>query len=467
MDELLFKTKGPKSKFFWRPKNGRSIVLPNHIYQPFDNIVRTVHVDEALQICQERGMEPKPIDTHSCLNKRTIGNTDHPCRRLKVLWFGTQPTSESDTHDWYGNIQFAAPVDILLSKWKFCFLVELMTAKTHTTTRVLVTNTDYSAVLPIYNPRHEGGPWYVNSQGHHHFLTDCSRYNNEGFNRNGHNVEFMIEVTPRGKLGILNECSISFREHSQAFDTRLPLRCHRTQFKKMECPFPVTRVTASQMYFLQHERMCSVYPISTPRLSGDAEYYLRCYYGVEDNAPHPGQSVVLSDRQHFAPNFHPRPIPREPTIQISNFLNLQYQGLVGSVQSFSQLVMQQTRGTMRTPGGVRGNRYQQQMSVDQTGSVNAEGFQEHRNRNREWELTQSDNNNTRLRQHPPNAPSRSRAEEEQQMQMQVIHSWWLSLDSYCRDVMMWFWSQNQLQDDFYVPGWPTPQQHQRHNRNHH
>lgn len=468
MDELLFKSKGPKSKLFWRPKNGRSITLPNHFYQPFDKIVRTVHVDEALQICQERGMEPKPIDALSCLNRRTLGKTDHPCRRIKVLWFGTEPTGDSNKHDWYGNIQFAAPVDILLSKWKFCFLVELMTAKTHTTTRVLITNRDYSAVLPTYNPHREGGPWYINSQGQHHFLTDCSRYNNEGFNRNGHILEFMIEVTPQGKVGILNECIISFREHHQAFDTRLVLRCHRTQFKNVKCPFPVTSATASRIYFDQHERMCSVYPISTPKLSEGAEDYLRWCYGVENNAPQSGQSVIPSDQEHFAPDFHPRPIPREPAFRVSHFLNLQHQGLVGSVQNFSQLVMQQTRETIRTPWGVRENRFQQ-MSINQTGPMNAQGFQEHGerpwDRNSEGVLTQSAENNAGLRQHPPNAPSRPRAEQEQQMQ--VIHAWWLSLDNYCRDVLMWFWSQNQLRDDFYIPGWPTPQQHQRHNRHHH
>ncbi|XP_068200906.1 uncharacterized protein [Palaemon carinicauda] len=456
-DELLFKSKGPKSKFFWRPRNGRSVVLPNKPYAPFNRIVRTVHVDEALQMCQEQKMEPKPVSTNSCLSMYALKNTNHPCKRLKVLWFGTEPGGDGLEHDWYGNIQFSASANILLNKWKFCFLVELMTAMTHTTTRVLITNTDYSSVLPVYDPYQQGGPWYIDSQGQHYVLSDCCRYNSEGFNKNGHNLEFMIEVTPSGGKGILKECVISFREHLRALDTRLPLRCHRTQFRNEECPFPVSSITASKLYFYRHESMCSLYPTFTPALTEDAKHYLRCYYNVESNVP---QSLIPSDQQQFVPNFPPRPIPRGPTPDPSNFLNLQYLGLLESIQSFSQSRVQQrgtsfsniTRKTI-TPWGV--NNFQQ-ISINQTyqtypnNNHSLQGREERRqNRGENPECNQNAHNNTGLY-------------NPQSQQMHVIHAWWLSLDSYCRDVLMWFWSQNQLQEEIYIPGWPTPKQHQRH-----
>ncbi|XP_064116852.1 uncharacterized protein LOC135222643 isoform X5 [Macrobrachium nipponense] len=284
MDDLLFEKKGPNPKVLWRPHHGRPVAPSASSYRPFQQIVRTIHVQDALHACLDQILQPKPIYSKSTLNRSFLekSKSNHPCKNLMVLWFGTEPPrnqGNEEMHDWYGNVQFGVSTDFLMHRWKNFYLVEMETTPKHTVSRILITNRDYSKVLPLYDPWQEGGPWYITSKGHF-VLTDCSRYNGEGMNKNGHTLELMIEGKVLDQMAILNECIITFRNHSKTVrdgEHALAL-CHRSRFSKENCPSPLTSVQASIRFFDQHRRMAMISPVATPRLSESAEKYRRLFY---------------------------------------------------------------------------------------------------------------------------------------------------------------------------------------------
>ncbi|XP_045603186.1 uncharacterized protein [Procambarus clarkii] len=278
MDRHLFSTRSPKSTVFWLPGNGRSIAPQHNSYRPFDRIVRTVHIPEALDICAHHQMIPKPIVSHSVLNRNHL-RADHPCANLCVLWFGIKNLEDEEKHDWYGNVEFALPADYLLQVWKYCFLVEIMSTPTHTATRLLITNTDYSAVLSKYDPCTAGGPW-VKTSGGNMGLTDCFRYNNIGYNKHGHSLEFMIEVRPFGQRAILENCEISFRNHLEANDYSNPHVCQRFQKTATPCPAPFAGALSSRIFFGEHARLGRFSKLYTPRLSWTALQHLHRYIAM-------------------------------------------------------------------------------------------------------------------------------------------------------------------------------------------
>ncbi|XP_050692305.1 uncharacterized protein LOC126983556 [Eriocheir sinensis] len=263
-----------KKNVLWRPGEGSSVVLRESDYRPFCHVGRTVHLDDALHICADNWMQPKPITTLSTLSDKIWHKQNHhPCRNLRVLWFGPKLDGEDeDAHDWYGNVQFAFPTDVMMHHWRKFYLVEMLTTSTHTTTRILVTNADYSSVLPPYDPRTPGGPWRLNSEGRHECLADCRRYSNEGNNGNGHILEFMIEVEPFQIRTILAESTLSFRNHEQGGNVG-PHDCHRSGRLSM-CPTPLTRDEAARIFFLEHQRSSLQQNMAAPRLSPSAETLL-------------------------------------------------------------------------------------------------------------------------------------------------------------------------------------------------
>ncbi|XP_071538181.1 uncharacterized protein [Panulirus ornatus] len=306
MDNLLYTTKNDRPTVFWRPGNGRSIVPHNFFYQSFSHIVRTVHIHEALDICAHHELRPKFIYSCSSLSKKHLRySRNHPCRNLRVLWFGTRASNaDEDKHEWYGNVEFALPADILLKRWKYWFLVEMISAPTHTVTLLLITNTDYSSVLPQYDPHREGGQWVVSSQGHF-VLSDCLRYNDEGYNKHGHALEFMIEVTPYGQKKILEECEISFRNHFKAIDNNRPHVCHRFQKSDFQCPSPFSTAFGSMVFFHEHQRKRMYLSLATPRLSNSAEYYRQRYLdAVSRNSISPVLGQPLQPLPVHPPGLH-------------------------------------------------------------------------------------------------------------------------------------------------------------------
>lgn len=256
-DQLLRKLKGkngaPK-KIAWRPGSGRHIDEGPDSYKPFTHIVRTLHLEDALQVLAKNRMEPKHIVTFSSLDSRYLPST-HPCANTKILWFSAKFSEEDeDEPNWYGNVEFAVGCNILLEMFKYCFLVEILTTPTHTTSRLLLTNKDYSAVLPHYYRERSGGPWQVTPEGHL-ALINCSRYRFQGINVFDHVLEFMLEVTPQNEKKILSECKISFKNHERAKDTTTPHVCNRHQRLNTPCPSPFSPTETATLFYQKLHQM--------------------------------------------------------------------------------------------------------------------------------------------------------------------------------------------------------------------
>lgn len=282
MDQHFYTTKGPPpNNVLWRPQAGSSVVLKEGDYRPFSQVVRTLHIPEALAICAENGIAPKRIESLSTLNAKVLyWQRHHPCRNLRIIWFGARlDEEEEDAHEWYGNVEFAISIHTMMQRWKNLYFVEMMTTKTQTITRILVTNSDYSSVLPQYDPRISGGPWRLTPDGQHQRLVDCRRYNSKGYNRNGHILEFMIEVTPFGMKKILDEVTISFRNHHLALCGG-PHDCHRFG-KTLTCPTPFTMEKSSMIFFTEHNRLIARQPMATPKLSPSAEAFRQHFLAAE------------------------------------------------------------------------------------------------------------------------------------------------------------------------------------------
>lgn len=214
--------------------------------------------------------------TFSSIDSRQLPQT-HPCADLKVLWFSTCfADQDEDIPDWYGNVEFAVNAKVLLEQWKYSFLVEMMTTPTHTTSRILVTNTDYSSVLPHYDRYRVGGPWQVTSEGQF-ALISCSRFRFRGTNRHEHILEFMLEVTPEDEKRILKECQISFRNHEDAQDMKTPHVCNRYQRAGLPCPTPFPRATTATYFFQKLQQNNISLNIGIPKLSKSAQQYLQSF----------------------------------------------------------------------------------------------------------------------------------------------------------------------------------------------
>lgn len=269
-DTVLKKLEGQRSgqTLLWLPGSGRHVSEGPDSYRPFSHITRTLHLEDALQVCTRWRIPPKNIITFSSIDSRSLP-TQHPCRELQVLWFSANMSEqEEDEHDWYGNVEFAVSASVLLERWRYCFLVEMMTTPTHTVSRILLTNTDFSSVLRPYNPFRAGGPWQVSSEGQMG-LHKCSRYKFKGYNRHPHILEFLLDVTEEDEKKILQECQLSFKNHEEAQDLSVRHVCNRHQRAKTPCPSPFPRITAATLFAARLQMMNSSLS-KIPKLSSSA-----------------------------------------------------------------------------------------------------------------------------------------------------------------------------------------------------
>lgn len=270
---MLKKLEGKASgqTLLWLPGSGRHVSEGPDAYQPFTRITRTLHLMDAVQVCAQRRMPPKNIISFSSIDSRALP-PGHPCANLQVLWFSagvSDQDEDEDQHDWYGNVEFAVSAAVLLERWKYSFLVEMMTTPTHTTSRILLTNTDFSGVLRPYNPYRAGGPWQVSAEGQL-VLRKCSRYRFMGTNRHPHILEFLLDVSEEDERKMLKACQLSFKNHEEAQDLTVRHVCNRYQRAKTACPSPFTRsITAT--VFAERIKQMNVPLRNCPKLSSSSQ----------------------------------------------------------------------------------------------------------------------------------------------------------------------------------------------------
>lgn len=264
----------------WLPGSGRHINEGRKAYEPFTHLVRTIHLEDAVQVLDTNRMKPKGVVTFSSLHSQTLP-TNHPCKNLQVLWFSARLESEEEEDpNWYGNVEFAIPCDLLLEMFQYCFLVEMVTAPTHTDSRILLTNKDYSSVLPHYSRGQPGGGWLVKKDGHF-VLRKCSRYRFKGTNLFDHVLEFMLEATAEDEKKILSSCKIDFKNHQNARDKRQVHVCNRYQRRNKSCPTPYTSLETAAAFRSDLKEMGVSWKKIYPKLTKHAKW---CLSGAKESA---------------------------------------------------------------------------------------------------------------------------------------------------------------------------------------
>ncbi|XP_064097860.1 uncharacterized protein LOC135209138 isoform X2 [Macrobrachium nipponense] len=280
-DKLLRKVvqNGQWKKAAWLPGSGRHINEGRDAYEPFTHVVRTIHLEDAVQVLATGRMEPKGLLVFSSLQSGALPD-DHPCKNLKVLWFSARFKSvRGEDPNWYGNVEFVLPCRLLQEMFQYCFLVEIVTKPTHTDSRILLTNTDYSSVLPHYNIKQPGGGWMVNQDGHL-ALRKCSRYRFRGTNMFDHVLEFMLEVKEEDEKKILSSCKIDFKNHEDARDTTKVHVCNRYQRLKKSCPTPYTSVETAEAFQRDLKDVGVIWKKTYPKLTKHAK---RCLSEAKEN----------------------------------------------------------------------------------------------------------------------------------------------------------------------------------------
>nr|XP_053644315.1 uncharacterized protein LOC128696920 [Cherax quadricarinatus] len=234
-DQILFKGHGQPFFKCWKPDSVYSLAPDEGLksYQLSYNIVRTVHIDDYLEIDNAKHMKSYPLTehTHTHLLNKVPG--------LCGLWYGISVPNDGQ-NNWYGNVSFTVNLRSVLKKIRNfnIYFVEVVDYNTSSASRLLITTERYQ--LPLYNPRMWGGPWFSDGRGKDWFLTDARRYDGR-WNLNGHKVELFF-VIPDNLFGPLFDMSrIDPVNHSEANDGICKCKRFRSGKRWTECPYPLSK----------------------------------------------------------------------------------------------------------------------------------------------------------------------------------------------------------------------------------
>ncbi|XP_076053866.1 uncharacterized protein LOC143032761 [Oratosquilla oratoria] len=241
----------------WQPR--QPLIVQQWDYKEIYYISRVVHMDDAVKVMREKKMSPRPITHFSAYHRNNLPS-EHPCKDLKILWFA--PTLEFGAPSYYGNVEFILDLSWALQKWRKSYLMEMVTGKTYTLYRILLTNTNYDELFqgssnsngPILRPANVTGHWQRQDTGYgytrNYVLTNCPRFNNQGYNMQGLTVEFLIEATEDDAKEVFNKSFLTFRDHRPAL-CEGPTACHRFVRRKKNCPYPYSPFDAQAELFRQ------------------------------------------------------------------------------------------------------------------------------------------------------------------------------------------------------------------------
>ncbi|XP_076053574.1 uncharacterized protein LOC143032592 [Oratosquilla oratoria] len=233
VEDVLLKNHENGNLISWGPRRP----IPDSIKSvPFDRIARVVHLDEAFIIDRCGRMEPRPITDFSAFHPNGLPD-DHPCKKLRVLWFS--PQEHPDANSKYGNIEFSLDIHWVLDRWKRVYHIENISYPTVTLCRVLLTNTDYGELFRKYAPTatieepcllplsndHLCNPWASNKGLLHIVRKNYPRYKGEGFNKHGLILEFLIETTDEDTREIVRRSEKRLRDHLPSGDEEDDLWC--------------------------------------------------------------------------------------------------------------------------------------------------------------------------------------------------------------------------------------------------
>ncbi|XP_063588093.1 uncharacterized protein LOC134765387 isoform X2 [Penaeus indicus] len=228
-DKVLFQTPEnyrPNVKC-WTPTNLYSLKVDDS-YKKFETIVRTVHLDDFVRVMKESEITQSPMPPNST-HLRNSG--------LMAAWFG-MPV---DGHNWYGNVSFVVNFNNFLNTFSHFnkYFVEVAEYNTQNASRLLFSSKSYE--LKEYDPTIPGGPWYMDSNNDHWFLTSARACRSYYPCINGHALEFMLELNKDEAKKLFQISAKQATDHSQANDSGY-MKCkkYRSGSSWTFCPFALS-----------------------------------------------------------------------------------------------------------------------------------------------------------------------------------------------------------------------------------
>jgi len=175
-------SKRPWRKFsIGRPSDRSSWTEPD--CQPLVSVAHVAHVPTALRIAEDRRLRADLVFDKSKLNTE----------RIRVVWLSP--------NDWdgaggfrYGNVRFHFDWATLV-QGKRSYWIESI-AYGVAACRILLTDTDYSSTLDVYDPTVGDGPWWESPSGEHYW-----------------NGEYCLEVMVEDDLELALATAVDFVKH--------------------------------------------------------------------------------------------------------------------------------------------------------------------------------------------------------------------------------------------------------------
>ena len=168
-------------------------------------------------------------------------------------------------HNFYGNVSFSMDMMKIVNYFDSnMYYIDSLEYKTHTATRVLLTDKDYDNTLKTVDLYEEGSP--LKRHRWRHASTCYSKYSPV----HPHEVEVAIEVDKEDCRWLYEECDVEVNNHSCAnmkkpgTNSYNPHQCHRFNTFGMKCPYDYDEFSA-HVVFRSH------YPDLIE--SDDSQYY--------------------------------------------------------------------------------------------------------------------------------------------------------------------------------------------------
>ncbi|XP_042216945.1 uncharacterized protein LOC121862697 [Homarus americanus] len=236
-DQLLKTVIHRPSHTCWKPRPEHSLQLPSNYYTEFQEIVRTVHLEDYNQIRMAQRFIPQILTQTS--HTHIISELDGQ----EGIWFGINGPDDGQ-HNWYGNVTLSLNFKNLLQtlgSYKIHF-TEVVDFQVTSTSRLIVSTRNLG--LPVYNPYTPGGPWYRDSHGKDWHLVNAHRFKHPyTHNPYGHTVELFLVITTEEAASLLNMSRIGTANHSEANNegTRKCKKYRSGAQYWTECPTPYSR----------------------------------------------------------------------------------------------------------------------------------------------------------------------------------------------------------------------------------
>lgn len=151
--------------------------------QPLTSVAHVAHVPSALRIVEDGRLRADLVFDKSKLNTE----------RIRVVWLSPNDWTNAGGFR-YGNVRFHFDWPMLVANRRVYWVESI--AYGVEACRILLTDTDYSASLDVYDPTTGEGPWWRSPSGQHYWNGD-------------HCLEIMLE----GDLDLADATEVDFVKH--------------------------------------------------------------------------------------------------------------------------------------------------------------------------------------------------------------------------------------------------------------